>query len=112
MHVSTSLLTGQAPPSNITTAENAAASGWWEEVVVFVCKPLVSEFVEMLEFNRKGFEMLAYINSHFNPSGAVNSLSHIFHLIDIKQKDDKPVISIKARFSRVFLSLKMGGISR
>jgi hypothetical protein len=55
--------------------------------------------------------MLACNNSHFNPSGAVDSLSHILDLIDIKQKDNKPVISLKAHFSRVFLSLEMGGIS-
>jgi hypothetical protein len=96
----------------ITTAENAAASSWWEEVVTFFCKLPVSDmFVKMPKFDGKGFEMLAYIDSHFNPSGAVDSLSHIFDLINIKQNDDEPVVSLKACFSRVFLSLKMGGIS-
>jgi hypothetical protein len=96
----------------ITTAENAAASGWWEEVVAFFCKPPVSNlFVEMPEFEGKGFRMQAYIDSHFNPSGVVDLLSHIFNLIDIRQKENEPVVSLKARFSRLFSSLKMGGIT-
>jgi hypothetical protein len=96
----------------ITTAENPAASGRWDEVVAFFCKPPVFNlFVKVPEFDGKGFEMLAYINSHFNPSGAADSLSHIFDLIDIKQKVDKLEVSLKACFSRVFLSLKIGGIS-
>ncbi len=55
--------------------------------------------------------MIDYIDKHFNPSGTVDSLSHIFDLIDIKQASDEPVITLKARFSWVFASLKMGGVS-
>jgi hypothetical protein len=62
----------------------------------------------MPKFNGKGFERLAHINNHFNPSGAVDTLSHIFDLIDLKQQDNESVVSLKAQFSRVFLSLKMG----
>ncbi len=81
-------------------------------MVAFFCKPPVLDlFVEMPKFNEKGFEILAHINNHFNPSGAVDTLSHIFDLIDLKQKDDEPVVSLKARFLQVFSSLKMGGIS-
>jgi hypothetical protein len=35
---------------------------------------------------------------------------YIFDLIDIKQKDDEPVISLKAQFLTAFSSLKMGDI--
>ncbi len=55
--------------------------------------------------------MLAYINNHFNPSAAVDTLSSIFDLIDLKQTEDKQVVSLKAQFLRVFATLKMGGIS-
>ncbi len=81
----------------ITTPKNAAASVWWEEVVAYFCKPPVSDlFVEMPEFDGKGFKMLAYINNHFNPSAAVDTLSSIFDLIDLKQKEDEQVVSLKA----------------
>jgi hypothetical protein len=84
----------------VTTADNAAASIWLEEVVaIFYKPPILDLFVEMPEFNGKGFKMLAHINNHFNPSGAVDTLTHIFDLIDLKQKDDEPVVSLKARFS-------------
>jgi hypothetical protein len=55
--------------------------------------------------------MIDHIDKYFNPSGTVDSLSHIFDLIDIKQASDQPVITLKARFSWVFASLKMGGVS-
>jgi hypothetical protein len=54
--------------------------------------------------------MINYIDKHFNPSGAVDSLGYIFDLIDIKQGQDEPVVTLRARFSRVFASLKMGGV--
>jgi hypothetical protein len=41
----------------------------------------------------------------------MDSLSYIFDLIDIKQLADKSVVTLKARFSRLFASLKMGGIT-
>jgi hypothetical protein len=41
----------------------------------------------------------------------VNLLGYIFDLIGIKQKDDKPVVSLKACFSQALSSLKLGGIS-
>jgi hypothetical protein len=95
----------------VTTAANAAASVWWEEVIAFYCKPPVSDlFVEESRFDGKGFEMIAHIDHHFNPSGAVDSLGYIFDLIDIKQLDKESVITLKARFSKVFSALKMGGI--
>ncbi len=84
----------------VTTADNVAASVWWEEVVAFFCKPPVLDlFVETPKFDGKGFKMLAHINNHFNPSGAVDALSHIFDLINLKQNDDEPVVSLKAQFS-------------
>ena len=55
--------------------------------------------------------MIDHIDKYFNPSGTVDSLSHIFDLIDIKQAPAESVIMLKARFSRVFASLKMGGVS-
>jgi hypothetical protein len=45
------------------------------------------------------------------PSGAVNLLGYTFDLIDIKQKDNKPVVSLKVHFLQAFSLLKMGGIS-
>ncbi len=67
-------------------------------------------FVEESRFVRKGFEMIEYINKFFNPSGAVDSLGYIFDLIDIKQASNEPVVTLKAHFSQVFASLKMGGV--
>ena len=59
----------------ITTTENAAASLWLEEIITFYCKPPVSDlFVEESRFDGKGFEMIAHIDQHFNPSGTVDSL--------------------------------------
>jgi hypothetical protein len=55
--------------------------------------------------------MIEHIDKYFNPSGTVDSLSHIFDLIDIKQAQDESVITLKARFSRVFARLKMGGVA-
>jgi hypothetical protein len=105
--------------SLVTTADNADASAWWEEVIVYHCKPPVSDlFVEESCFDSKGFEMIAYINAHFNPSGAVDSLGYIFDMINIKQAPEELVVTLKAHYSRVFASLKMvfaslkmGGIS-
>ncbi len=98
--------------SLVSTADNAVASAWWEEVIVFNCKPPVLDlFVEESCFDGKGFEMIAYIDVHFNPSGAVDSLRYIFNMINIKQAPEESVVTLKARFSRVFASLKMGGIS-
>ena len=69
----------------ITTDANATASVWWEEVITYFCKPSVLDlFVEEHRFDGKGFEMIAHINQHFNPSSAVNSLGYIFDLINIK----------------------------
>jgi hypothetical protein len=95
----------------VTTDLNAAASLWWEEVIAYYCKPPVSDlFVEEHLFDGKGFEMIAHIDQHFNPSGAVDSLSYIFNLIDIKQTEQESVVTLKARFSTAFSTLKMGGI--
>jgi hypothetical protein len=55
--------------------------------------------------------MIAHINQYFHPSGAGIYLGCIFQLIDIKQGADKPVIMLKAQFSRLFASLKMGGVN-
>jgi hypothetical protein len=54
--------------------------------------------------------MIEYINKYFNPLGAVNSFFYIFDIIDIKQASNKPVVTLKAWFSQVFASLKMGGV--
>jgi len=54
--------------------------------------------------------MIAHIDQHFNPSGAVDSLAYIFDLIDIKQAEHKSVVTLKACFSKAFSALKMGGI--
>ena len=90
---------------------NATASVWWEEVLAFYCKPPVLDlFVEESRFDEKGFEMITHIDQHFNPSGAVNLLGYIFDLIDIKQLDQESVITLKARFSKIFSAPKMGGI--
>ncbi len=55
--------------------------------------------------------MIEHIDKYFNSSGTVDSLSHMFDLIDIKQVQDESVITLKARFSRVLASLKMGGVA-
>ncbi len=41
----------------------------------------------------------------------MDALGYIFDLIDIEQKDNKPVVSLKAHFSQSFSSLKLGGIA-
>jgi hypothetical protein len=85
---------------------NIATSVWWEEVIAFFCKPPVSDlFVGETQFDGKGFEGINYIDCHFHPSGAVNSLGYIFNLIDIKQKEEEPVVSLNARFLQAFSSL-------
>jgi hypothetical protein len=95
----------------ITTPENMVAGAWWEELLYYYLKPTVRDlFVEESCFNGKDFEMLNYINKHFNPSGVVDLLGYIFDLIDIKQGADKPVVTLRACFSRVFALLKMGGV--
>ena len=97
--------------SLVTTSINAATSFWWEEVIAYYCKPPVSDlFVEEHRFDGKGFKMIAHIDHHFNPSGAVDSLGYIFDLINIKQTEQESVVSLKARFSKAFSALKMGGI--
>ena len=81
----------------ITTTANAIASSWWEEVINYYVKPPISDlFVEESCFDGKGFEMIKHIDKYFNPSGAVDSLGHIFYLIDIKQTQDKSIITLKA----------------
>jgi hypothetical protein len=71
--------------------------------LAYYCKPPVSDlFVKEHRFDGKGFEMIAHIDHHFNPSG--------FYLIDIKQTDQESVVTLKARFSKAFSALKMGGI--
>jgi hypothetical protein len=95
-----------------TSTSNAAASAWWEEIINYYVKPPISDlFVEESRFDGKGFEMIAHIDKYFNPSGTVDSLSHIFDLIDIKQAQDESVITLKACFSCVFASLRMGGVA-
>ncbi len=93
----------------ITTTENAVASAWGEEVIAYHCKPPVSDlFVEESRFDGKGFEMIACIDAHFNPSGAVDSLGYIIDLINIKQAPEESVVTPKAHFSHVFALLKWG----
>jgi hypothetical protein len=95
----------------VTTPTNAAASAWWEEVIVYYCKPPISDlFVEESRFDGKGFKMIVYIDAHFNLSRAVHSLGYIFDLINIRQSADESVVTLKACFSHLFASLKMGGI--
>jgi hypothetical protein len=96
----------------LTTKDNLITSAWWEEVINYYVKPPISDlFVEESQFDGKGFEMIEHIDKYFNPSGTVDSLSHIFDLIDIKQAQAESVIMLKARFSRVFARLKMGGVA-
>ena len=70
----------------ITTPENQHASSWWEEVFNFYVKsPISNLFIEESHFNGKGFKMIKYIDKYFNPPGAIDSLGHIFDLIDIQR---------------------------
>ncbi len=81
-------------------------------MIAYYCQPPVSDlFVEERCFDGKGFEMIAHIHQHFNPSRAVDSLAYIFDIIYIKQLDQESVVTLKARFSSLFTALKMGGIS-
>jgi len=96
----------------VTTVDNAVASAWWVEMIVYHCKPpMLDLFVKESRFGGKGFKMIAYMDAHFNPSGAVDSLRYIFDLMDIKLAPGKSVVTLEACFSHVFASLKMGGIS-
>jgi hypothetical protein len=95
----------------ITTPKNMVASAWWEELLYYYLKPPVCDlFVEESRFDGKGFEMIDYIDKHFNPSGTMDSFGYIFVLIDIKQGQDEPVVTLRAQFLHVFASLKMGGV--
>ncbi len=60
--------------------------------------------MEELRFEEKGFEMIRYIDAHFSPSGAVDSLGYMFDLIDINQLANKSVVTSKACFSHLFAS--------
>jgi hypothetical protein len=81
----------------VTSKDNQVASSWWEEVINFYIKPPISDlFVEESQFDGKGFEMIEHINKYFNPSGTVDSLSHIFDLINVKQALEESVIALKA----------------
>jgi hypothetical protein len=96
----------------VTTDANAAVSVWWEEVITYYCQLPVSDlFMEERQFDGKGFEIIAHIDQHFNPSGAVDSLVYIFDLIDIKQTDQESVVTLKAGFTCLFTAVKMGGIN-
>jgi hypothetical protein len=96
----------------VTTNANAAASVWWEEVIVFYCQPPVSNlFVEERCFDGKGFKMIAHMDQNFNPLGKVDLLGYIFDLIKIRQSDTELVVTLKAWFSCLFSALKMGGIN-
>jgi hypothetical protein len=89
----------------VTTTENAAESAWWEEVINFYIKPPISDlFVEESQFDGKGFEMIEYIDKYFNPSGTVDSLSHIFDLIDIKRPTTKTSFRSKHGSHRCLLA--------
>jgi hypothetical protein len=68
-------------------------------------------FGEEHRFGGKRFKMIAHIDQHFNPLGTANSLGYLYDLIDIKQSEQESVITLKARFSKAFSALKMGGIS-
>jgi hypothetical protein len=64
-----------SPDSKIllTTKDNLIASAWWEEVINYYVKPLISDlFVEESQFDGKGFEMIEHIDKYFNPSGTVD----------------------------------------
>jgi hypothetical protein len=54
--------------------------------------------------------MINYIDKHFNPSATVDLLGYIFNLIDIKQGQDKPVVTLRVQFSHIFASQKLGGV--
>jgi hypothetical protein len=97
----------------ITKYTNIAASVWWEEVITYLCKPPVSNlFVGETCFVGKRFKRIDYIDRHFHSSGAVDAHFGIhLDLIDIKQKDDKHVLSLKVCFFQSFSSLKLGGMS-
>ncbi len=96
----------------VTTKDNQDASSWWEDVINFYVKPPISDlFVEESQFDGKVFKMIKHIDKYFNPSGTVDSLSYIFNLINIKQALDESVITLKALFSPLFASLKLGGIA-
>ncbi len=55
--------------------------------------------------------MIEHIDKYFNPSGTVDSFSYIFNLIDVKQASDEFVITLKAQFSRLSATLKLGGVA-
>ncbi len=96
----------------VTTPKNQAASSWWEEAFYYYVKPPISDlFVENPQFNQKGFKIIACIDQYFHPLGAVDSLGYIFQLIDIMQGANEPVITLKVRFSCLFVLLKMGVIN-
>ncbi len=96
----------------ITMPENQVNSSWWKVVPYFNIKSTISNlFVKNPAFDGKGFEMIDPIEKDVNPLGAIDFLGYIFQLINIKQKADEEVISIKAHLLRLFASLKMGGVN-
>ena len=68
-------------------------------------------FVQTPQFGNKGFEVIHYmIESHFNPYGTVDVLGHSVDICDTKQHSYESVVSLKARFSHLFVSLHTGGM--
>ena len=63
--------TGLSDDSLVTTPENKEASGWWEMVLWGATDSAAQDVCTSSgsQFDRKGFEMLAALEHHFNPSG-------------------------------------------
>jgi hypothetical protein len=60
------------PPINDN--QSNISSGSLQRVKAYYCQPLVLDlFVEEHRFDCKGFKMIAHIDQHFNPLGAVDS---------------------------------------
>jgi hypothetical protein len=77
----------------VTTDANATTSVWWEEVIAYYCQPPVSDlFVEECCFDGIGVTMIANIDQHFYPFGAVDSLAYIFDLVNIRHQANRPRI--------------------
>ena len=93
--------TGLSDDSLVTTPENKEASVWWEMVLWTATDSAAQDVFTSSgsQFDGKGFEMLAALEHHFNPSGRVNAIAKLIALCDLKQEEKEELVTLKKRLT-------------
>lgn len=105
--------TGLSDGSLVTTPENQEASGWWEMVLWGATDSAAQDVFTSSgnQFDGKGFEMLAALEHHFNPSGRVNAIAKLIALCDLKQEDKEELVTLKKRLTTLSTALNSADMS-